>query len=196
MTRNIEKVTIYCASSDKIDSVFFEGARTIAEILVQQNIKILFGGGAKGLMGQLADTASEKGGKIVGIMPHFMKEVEWQHNGLSELVLVDDMHARKKKLLENTDAVIALPGGSGTLEELLEAITLKKLGVFTKPIIIYNQNKFYQPLIDMFDKCIEEKFMRAQHQTIWSVITKPQDLMDALINAPHWDESAISFAAV
>ena len=196
MNRKIEKVTIYCASSDKIDPVFFQGARQIAHILVENNIDILFGGGAKGLMGQLADTACENGGKIVGIMPHFMKEVEWQHNGISELILVNDMHERKKKLLEDTDAVIALPGGSGTLEELLEAITLKKLGVFTKPIVIYNQNGYYQPLIDMFDKCIEQKFMRGEHRRIWSVISKAEELMDALNNAPHWDESAISFAEV
>ena len=157
MIIKIKKVTIYCASSDKIDPDYFGGAAKIAEILVENNIDILFGGGAKGLMGQLADTASAKGGKIIGIMPTFMKEVEWQHNGLSDLVLVKDMHERKKKLLENTDAVIALPGGSGTLEELLEVITLKKLGVFTGPIIIYNQNNYYQPLIDMFEKCIEGK---------------------------------------
>jgi uncharacterized protein (TIGR00730 family) len=196
MNKKIEKVTIYCASSDKIDYVYFSGAAKIAEILVEKNIEILFGGGAKGLMGQLADTASAMGGKIVGIMPVFMKEVEWQHNGLSELILVKDMHERKKKLLENTDAVIALPGGSGTLEELLEVITLKKLGVFTGPIIIFNQNNYYRPLIDMFEKCIEENFMREKHREIWTVITKPDELMNALRNAPHWDESAISFAAV
>ncbi len=194
--RKIEKVTIYCASSDKIDPVYYHGAEQIAEILVQNKIAILFGGGAKGLMGQLADTASAKGGKIIGIMPAFMKKVEWQHNGLSKLILVKDMHQRKKRLLKNTDAVIALPGGSGTLEELLEAITLKKLGIFTKPIIIFNQNNFFQPLIEMFDKCIEENFMRAKHREIWSVITEPSELMDSIKNAPHWDESAISFAAV
>ncbi len=196
MARKIEKVTIYCASSDKIDAVYFEGAAKIADILVQNKTTILFGEGAKGLMGQLADTASSKGGKIIGIMPTFMKEVEWQHNGLSELILVNDMHERKKKLLENSDAVIALPGGSGTLEELLEVITLKKLGVFTGPIIIFNQNHYYQPLINMFDKCIEENFMREKHREIWSVISEPEDLLEAIKKAPQWDESAISFAAV
>ena len=196
MNRKIEKVTVYCASSDKIGAAYFDAAKKVAEILVQNDITILFGGGAKGLMGQLADTASEKKGKIIGIMPTFMKEVEWQHNGLSELVLVKDMHARKKKLIEDTDAVVALPGGSGTLEELLEVITLKKLGVFTGPIIIFNQNNYYQPLIDMFDKCIEENFMREKHREIWSVIINPDELMDAIKNAPHWDESAISFAVV
>ncbi|SRR5690606_21213539 len=194
--RKIEQVTIYCASSDKIDSVYYQGAHAIAEILVNNNISILFGGGAKGLMGQLADTATSKGGKIVGIMPFFMKEVEWQHNGLSKLILVNDMHERKKKLLEASDAVIALPGGSGTLEELLEVITLKKLGVFVNPIIIFNQNNFFKPLIEMFEKCINENFMSARHREIWSVIDKPDELLQAIHNAPHWDESAIGFAAV
>ena len=196
MTRKIEKVAIYCASSDKIDSAYFQATEQIAEILVQNEITILFGGGAKGLMGQLADTACANGGKIVGIIPKFMREVEWQHNGLRELILVNDMHDRKKKLLENTDAVVALPGGSGTLEELLEVITLKKLGIFTGPIIIFNQNNYFQPLIEMLEKCIEENFMREKYREIWSVMTEPKDLMEAIKNAPHWDESAISFAAV
>ena len=196
MIRKIEKVAIYCASSDKIDPVYFEATEQIAEILVQNEITILYGGGAKGLMGQLADTACAQGGKIIGIIPKFMREVEWQHNGLSELILVNDMHDRKRKLLENTDAVIALPGGSGTLEELLEVITLKKLGVFTGPIIIFNQNNYFHHLIEMLEKCIEENFMSEKHREIWSVITEPNELMDAIKNAPHWDKSAISFAAV
>ena len=194
--KKVKTVTIYCASSDKIQPVFFEGAKAIAEILVQNEIDILFGGGAKGLMGQVANTACKNGGKITGIMPTFMREVEWQHNGVSELILTDDMHERKKKLLENTDAVFALPGGTGTLEELLEVITLKRLGVFVQPIIIFNQDGYYDPLVEMFERCITENFMHDKHRKIWTVIEQPSQLIDAIKNAPHWDGSAISFAVV
>ena len=193
--RIFEKISVYCASSEKISKDYFELTDKIAETLVNQGITVVCGGGGKGLMGQLADSVLERQGTIVGILPKFMIEVEWQHRGLSELILVEDMAIRKKKLME-VDALIALPGGCGTLEELMEAITLKRLGKFTKPIIIYNHKSYYDPLIMMLEKTIEEKFMRPEHRQIWSVITEVDQLIPALHNAPSWDESAIKFAAV
>ncbi len=194
--RKIKKVTVYCASSAKVDQKYFESTQKIAEILVDHQITTIYGGGAVGLMGQLADTVVEKKGKIIGVMPQFMHEVEWQHKSISELVIVKDMHERKKRFMVDTDALLALPGGCGTLEELLEAITLKRLGVFVNPIIIFNQDGFYDPLLDMLDKCVEQKFMRSEHRDIWTVITKPDQLINAILNAPEWDHSAIKFAAV
>ncbi len=121
----------------------------MAEVLVDHDVAVVFGGGGHGLMGCLADRVVERGGRIVGIMPHFMREMEWNHKQLDETVFVDDMHERKKRLLRNSDALIALPGGCGTMEELLEAITLKRLGQFTRPIVILNTDGFYDPLLDM-----------------------------------------------
>lgn len=194
--RNIKKVTVYCASSAKIDQKYFIGAQRIAEILVKQEITTVYGGGAVGLMGKLADTVIENGGTIIGVMPKFMHQVEWQHKGISELILVDDMHERKKRFMIDADALVALPGGCGTLEELLEAITLKRLGVYVNPIIIFNQDGFYDPLIEMLNKCIDKKFMRDEHRDIWTVITAPDQLIEAIQQAPEWDHSAIDFAAV
>jgi len=190
------KICVYCASSEKIDSKYFESTKAIAQIIAEAGVHVVFGGGHKGLMGQLATSTLQHGGKITGIMPHFMKAVEWQHKGVEDFIFVEDMHERKKEFLVGTDALLTLPGGCGTLEELLEAITLKRLGKFVKPIIIFNQDGFYDPLIQMLDRCIEEKFMREEHREIWTVITQPEQLLDAIKNAVDWDESAINFAAV
>lgn len=194
--REIKKVTVFCASSAKLAPKYFEATKLIAEVLVANNTTLIYGGGAVGLMGQLADTVIEKKGKIIGIMPSFMHQVEWQHKGINELILTEDMAERKKRFLEGVDALIALPGGCGTLEELIEAITLKRLGVFIKPIIILNLDGFFDPLIEMLERCISEQFMREEHRDIWTIINHPKELIEAILNAPKWDHSAINFAAV
>lgn len=190
----INRVSIYCASSAKIAPKYFEAAAKITEVLVKNGVEVITGGGSTGLMGQVADTAIALNGKVTGIMPHFMKEVEWFHKGIENFVFVEDMHARKKMFLENVDAVIALPGGCGTLEELLEVITFKRLGKFTEPIIVFNQDGYYTPLLQMLDRCIEEQFLRASHRDIWTVIDTPEQIIDAIKNAPRWSRDAIHTA--
>ena len=192
----MKRICVYCASSSKIDDSYFEAARRLAVKLVSHDVTIVYGGGAAGLMGCIADTAIEHGGHVVGVIPKFMTEVEWQHKELEEIHVVADMHERKKKLLEGTDAVIALPGGSGTFEELLEAISLKRLGLYTKPIIIMNINNYYDPLIELLEKSIRENFMSETHRKMWTVVSDPNDIMSAIENSPDWSSDAISFAAV
>ncbi len=192
----IKRVCVYCASSAKINKVYFDDAEKLADYLVNENIEVVFGGGSFGLMGKLADTMIAKGGSIIGIMPRFMKDVEWCHPKLTELHLTETMHERKQKFLENIDGLIALPGGCGTLEELLEAITLKRLGLFTKPIVILNTNGYYEPLKQMLDKCIEENFMSEAHRNMWTFVNKPEEIIKALNEAPVWSENAIEFAAI
>ncbi|MEM6261454.1 MAG: TIGR00730 family Rossman fold protein [Bacteroidota bacterium] len=192
----IQQVCVYCASSTKIAPKYFQAAAELAEIFVQAGITVVFGGGKNGLMGQLADKVIEKGGRIIGIMPNFMKEVELAHKGVDEIHFVADMHERKKRFLDGTDALVALPGGCGTLEELLEALTLKRLGLFVKPIVILNQDGFYDPLIEMLNRCVEEHFMGAKHLEMWQVVETPGEVLDAINNSPDWDESALNFAAV
>jgi len=188
------KVCVYCSSSATIDQSYFVATEKLAQILVKENCEIVFGGGAIGLMGKLADTVISEGGKIKGIMPQFMNEVEWAHKGVSDFEFTQTMHERKAKFLEDIDGLIALPGGSGTLEELLEAITLKRLGQFTKPIIILNTNKFYDPLKQMLERIVSENFMNARHLKIWTFVDEPEQVMDAIKNAEAWDENAIHFA--
>lgn len=190
------RICIYCASSSKIDEVYFEATERLAKILVNSNIQIVYGGGGHGLMGKLADTVLSEGGKIKGIMPQFMNEVEWAHKKVTDFEFTHTMHERKAKFLENIDALIALPGGTGTLEELLEAITLKRLGQFTKPIIILNTNGYYDPLKMMLDRCVSENFLRPIHAEMWAFVQEPEEVITAINQSMQWDKNAISFAAL
>ena len=190
------RICVYCASSAKIDEIYFEATERLAKILVNSGVQVIYGGGGHGLMGKLADIVLAHGGQIKGIMPQFMNEVEWAHKKVTDFEFTNTMHERKAKFLENIDALIALPGGTGTLEELLEAITLKRLGQFTKPIIILNTNGFYDPLKLMLERCIEEKFLRPIHAEMWTFVHQPEEVMPAINQSMEWDENAISFAAV
>ena len=190
------RICIYCASSAKIDEVYFDATERLAKILVNSKVQVIYGGGGHGLMGKLADTVLAQGGQIKGIMPQFMNEVEWAHKKVTDFEFTNTMHERKAKFLENIDALIALPGGTGTLEELLEAITLKRLGQFTKPIIILNTNGYYDPLIQMLERCVEEKFLRPIHAEMWTFVHQPEEVMSAINQSMEWDENAITFAAV
>ncbi|MEJ2052653.1 MAG: TIGR00730 family Rossman fold protein [Calditrichaceae bacterium] len=191
----MKKICVYCASSPKINKIYFDAAEKFGELLVKENIEVVFGGGSAGLMGKLADTILARGGKIKGIMPKFMNEVEWAHKGLTDIEFTENMHERKSKFLQGIDGLVALPGGCGTLEELLEAITLKRLGLFTKPIIILNTNKFYEALKMMLNKCVTENFMDEKHLAMWQFVDEPEDIIPALRNAPAWSKDAIKFAA-
>lgn len=190
------RVCVFCASSAKVDKYYFDQTELVAKELVKAGTTIVYGGGSVGLMGCLADTALALNGEVIGILPRFMEKVEWGHKGLTQMVLVKDMRERKKLLIKDIDAVIALPGGCGTLEELMEVYTLKRLGKFTKPIIVLNTNGFYNHLELLVDKMIEEKFMRPEHRQIWQLVNTPEEILPAIHNAPSWDESAIKFAAV
>lgn len=192
----MKRICVYCASSSKIDGSYFEAAETLAAQLASHDIVIVYGGGAAGLMGCIADTAIKHRGHVVGIIPKFMTEVEWQHKDLEEIHVVADMAERKKRMLEGSDAAIALPGGSGTFEELLETISLKRLGLYTKPVIILNTNNYYAPLIEMLEKSIKENFMSEAHRQMWTVVSDPADVVGAIENSPEWSADAISFAAV
>lgn len=190
------RITVFCASSAKVAAKYFQHTEEAATHLVNNGYTIVYGGGSVGLMGCLADKALALNGDVIGILPHFMDQVEWGHKKLTRLVIVNDMHERKKKLIEDVDAVVALAGGTGTLEELAEVITLKRLGKFTKPIIILNTDGYYNPLIEMFEKMVDEKFLRPEHRQIWQVVDSPDQIVPAIKSAPPWDASAINMAAV
>lgn len=180
------QVCVYCASSGQINEDYFNATDRLAKEFVKSNISVVFGGGSSGLMGQLADSVIESGGKIKGIMPQFMNEVEWGHRGVSDFVYTQTMHERKAKFLEGTDALVALPGGTGTFEELFEAITLKKLGQFTKPIIILNTRNYYEPFRLLMEHAIEEYFMSDDHQSLWTIVNEPEEVIPAILNTPDW----------
>lgn len=177
---HIKKLCVYCASSSTIDQVYFDHTKHLAKLLVADGYELVYGGGAKGLMGALADSVIENKGKIKGIMPRFLNEIEWAHRLVSDMEFTDSMHERKARFLEEVDGLIALAGGSGTLEELLEAITLKRLGLFEGPIVILNSQGYYDPLKQMLDDSVSKGFMRADHQSLWTFVNEPEEVITAL----------------
>jgi uncharacterized protein (TIGR00730 family) len=190
----IARVAVYCASSRQTDPGFPEAARRLGAHLARGGVAIAYGGGAVGSMGALADGALAEGGRVVGVLPRFMADLEWGHPRLSEMRLVDDMHQRKRAMIEEADAVVALPGGCGTLEELLEAITWKRLGLYAGPIAILNYRGFFDPLLAMLERCIEERFMDERHGAMWISVGEPEDVLPALHAAPAWDGDPRRFA--
>ena len=195
--RTIERaVCVYCASSRSAHPEYRAAARRLGEVLAQQGIGIVYGGGAVGSMGALADGALAMGGRVIGILPRFMADLEWGHRGLSDLQLVEDLRTRKHVMLTLSQAAIALPGGSGTLEELLEAITLKRLGLYLNPIVLVNTRGFFSPLLELLGRAVDEHFMDPRHLLMWQVVATPEEVPAALATAPAWSAQARSFAAV
>jgi uncharacterized protein (TIGR00730 family) len=174
------QVCVYCASSAKIDSAYFEATEALAKSLVANDCQVVFGGGSSGLMGKLADTVLENGGRIRGIMPQFMNEVEWGHKGVSDFIYTHTMHERKAKFLEGTDAIIALPGGPGTFEELFEAITLRKLGQISTPIVVLNTNGYFNLFADLMQQAVSEKFMTDDGESVWKMVNEPEDVIPCI----------------
>lgn len=193
---DIRKVCVYCASSSSCRREFFGAAERLGRELAQNDVTIVYGGGARGLMGALADSALQHGGRVIGVLPHFMSDLEWGHCGLTELRLVNDIHERKRLLIQDVDAVVALPGGCGTLEELFEAITLKRLGLFTKPIVLLNTAGFFDACLQLLEKCIAERFMDDRHRAIWQVTHQPEEVLSAIRSAAPWSHEARRFAAL
>ena len=187
---------IFCASSPRIDREYFKAADEITGILVRNNITIYFGGGKHGLMGQIATRVNRDKGKIIGVIPRFMKEENWHHENITKMIVVNSMHERKETILNQSEVLIAFPGGCGTVEELMEAITWKQLGLYTGPIIILNTKSYYDPLLTFLEKMIDESFLREVHRNMWSVIKKPSEIMSAIKKSPPWSVKARTFAAV
>ncbi len=190
----IRRVCVYCASSDQVDPAYHAAARRLGELLAEADIELVYGGGARGSMGALANGALARGGRVTGIIPKFMDDLEWGHREISELQVVEDMHERKHRMLVNSDAVVALPGGCGTYEELFEAITFKRLALFLGPIVLLNQNGYYEPCLKLLNQCIEQRFMNPRHDQMWSVVETPEQVIPAIEVAPTWSEEARSFA--
>lgn len=193
---NIQRLTIYCASSAQIDQAYFKATESLAKYLVKAGIEIVCGGGANGLMGQLADTAIAEGGKIKGIMPRFMRDIEWAHKGITDFHYTETMAERKKLFFKDIDGIVALAGSSGTWEELFEAITLKRLGKLNVPIVILNTNGYYDELKKFMERSIQEKFMDERHLQLWSFVEKPEDVLRAIKESPTWSEDSIKFATL
>lgn len=187
----IKRVAVYAASSSQVSSEYINAAAELGRTLAAEGIEIVYGAGKVGLMGALADAALDAGGKVTGVIPQFMVDNGWCREKLTNLIVTPDMHTRKEKIVSLADATIALPGGVGTLEELMEIITWKQLGLYANPIVILNTRGYFNPLKEMLERAVEEKFMREIHRNLWSIADTPRQVADLIRNTPQWD-TAIS----
>jgi uncharacterized protein (TIGR00730 family) len=190
----IQSVCVYCASSERTPAIYHEAAARLGRHLAVEGIAVVYGGGASGSMGRVASAALAAGGTVTGVLPRFMDDLEWGHRSLSQLHIVDDMHQRKKLMLDLAQGVVALPGGCGTFEELFEAISWKRLGLFLGPIVLVNVAGFYQSCLELLERSITEGFMDVKHSAMWSVVSEPEEVASALRSAVPWTANARSFA--
>lgn len=189
------KIAVYCASSTQIRETFFKEAEKVGRLLAERGVGVVTGAGNLGLMNTVENAALAAGGEVTGVIPEFMVHEGWHHTGLSELIITADMHERKQTIADITDGCIALPGGCGTLEELLEVITWKQLGLYLNPIVILNHDGYYDPLLTQLKTAVDEHFMRNIHADIWRVATTAEEAVDMVLNTPKWDGSIRKFAA-
>ncbi|SOC25699.1 hypothetical protein SAMN05880501_11934 [Ureibacillus xyleni] len=173
-------VAIYCGSQTGKSSTYMEKAKELGAQLANASIGIVYGGSNVGLMGAVADSALSHNGRVIGIMPEHLQKREIAHLHLTEIHFVDSMHARKKKMIDLSDAFIALPGGCGTLDEYFEVFTWAQIGLHHHPVILYNMNGFYDALIQHFNKMIEEGFIREEQKEILQVATSANDILEIL----------------
>ena len=187
-------VLVFCASSGSCDPRFHAAATSLGSTIARNGDTVVYGGGAVGSMGALANAALQENGRVIGIIPRFMRELEWSHTDITELRLVEDMQQRKREMLACADAIVTLPGGSGTFEELFEAITSKRLGLFPKPIVIVNQDGYYDPLFQLLESSVGERFMNEAHLEMWQAVETIDEVLPAIASATHWPEDAVEFA--
>ena len=192
----MKKIAVYCASSTKIRPSFFEAAAAVGRLLAEKGVGVVTGAGRLGLMNTVQEAALQVGGNVTGVIPEFMVKEGWHHEGLTELIVTRDMHERKQTIADMSDGCIALPGGCGTLEELLEVITWKQLGLYLNPIVILNQDGYYDALLSQLQTAVEEHFMRDVHADIWCVATTPEEAVEQVLNTPQWDGTIRKFAAI
>ena len=183
-----QRVCVFCASSPGTDPEIRKATVELGELLVARDIELVYGGGAVGLMGLIADTVMSGGGRVTGIIPTDLFDDEVGHESLTALEKVDSMHTRKALMYEMSDAFIALPGGFGTLDELAETLTWNQLGIMSKPVGVLNVNGFWQPLLDQFDTMVNRTILKPSNRQNLLAEETPAALLDALANHSNSSE--------
>ena len=188
---SLKSVCVFCGASPGARPIYHEAAAQLGRHIAERGLTLVYGGGAVGLMGVVADAALTAGGEVIGIIPQSLERAEIGHKGLTRLEVVDGMHARKARMAELADAFIALPGGLGTLEELFEVWTWGQLGYHAKPLGLLEVDGFYARLTDFLDHLVAERFVREQHRAILQVSASPAELLARMdvwqpTAAPKW----------
>ena len=189
-------ITVYAASSGQVPAVYLDAARNLGTLIAQRSHALVNGAGRTGLMGATTEGVLASGGRAIGVIPQFMVDEGWHNTDMSELIVTPDMHTRKQTMAEVSGACIALPGGVGTLEELLEIITWKQLGLYLKPIVVLNIDGYFNPLLEQLRTAVDQRFMRQEHEQIWSVATTPEEAIRLCEETPLWNQAVRKYAAL
>jgi uncharacterized protein (TIGR00730 family) len=179
----IRRVCVYCGSGPGADPAFVAGARALGKIFAQNNVRLIYGGGSIGLMGEIASAVLDHGGEVTGVIPEFLKERELALKRVQEMIVTPNLHQRKQLMFDHADAFVALPGGIGTLEELVEQLTWAQLGRHRKPILIANINGFWNPLRTLLDHMTDLKFIRPGLSVRYLVVDRVEDILPRLEEA-------------
>lgn len=183
--KNIEYVCVYCGSSSRVADVYKDAAKALGQQIAAEGWNVVYGGGRVGLMGLVADSTLQAGGKVVGIIPAHIQQREIEHTDLTELHVVDSMHIRKQMMVERSDAFVILAGGLGTLDEFFELLTWKQLGLHDKPVVVVNIDGYWTKMLDAIDHIADVGFMRAEDRGLFCVVDRVEDVPAAIRNAPH-----------
>lgn len=188
---NLKSICVYCGSSFGHDTAYLDAARSLGRMIGEAGLSLVYGGGSVGLMGAVAKSALDHGAQVTGIIPEFLQQREVMLHEVSDLIVTRDMHERKKLMFQKSDAFVALPGGIGTLEEVVEMMTWAQLGQHRKPVLLANINGFWSPLLELLDHMRKEAFIRPEQEVpyivaegIGTIIPKLQEIYAALNNGP------------
>jgi uncharacterized protein (TIGR00730 family) len=193
---NVRSIAVYCASSNKVRASFIAAAERLGELMAAQGKRLVYGDGGIGLMAAVARGALNAGGEVVGVIPQFMVDQGWNNPDSTKTIVTQTMHERKATICEISDAMVALPGGIGTFEELLECLTWKQLGLHHNPVVILNTDGYYDKLLACIDQMVEEQMMRPIHKDMYVVVSEPEEVLPAIENAPAWDPSTRRLASI
>lgn len=175
ITDSKKGVVVYCGSSSQLDKKYVDAAYSLGQALTKAGVPLVSGGGRGGLMAAAIDGALSEGGDTVGVLPDFMVERGWNHPNLTEMIVTDSMHTRKATMAQMSCAAIALPGGCGTFDELFEIITWRQLGLYQGNVVILNVDHYYDPLIEMLERMMQEHFMNPDHANLWHIASSVED---------------------
>ena len=192
----LHSVAIYCASSNKIRPSYIDAAERLGAEFAKHGLRLIYGDGGIGLMAAAARGALSEGGEVIGVIPQFMVDQGWHNPNSTHTIITQTMHERKATICDMADAMVALPGGIGTFEELLECLTWKKLGLHNCPVVILNTDGYYDRLLSCIEYMIEEQMMRPIHRDMFTVVSQPEDVIQAILYSPKWDPNTRRLAAI
>lgn len=194
--KKLSSIAIYCSSSNKVRTSYMDVAERLGALLAAEHIRVVYGDGGIGLMAAVAQGALDAGGEVLGVIPQFMVDQGWNNPRSTRTIVTQTMHERKARICEEADAMVALPGGIGTFEELLECLTWKQLGLHSCPVVILNTDGYFDRLLACLDYMVEEQMMRPIHCKMFTVVDTPEEVVPAIMATPDWDPNTRRLAAL